>query len=97
MTRQDFIDLKWRITKDREYEFDAQYLERQDEGTFWDLTYDLEENTLTIENFYQVKLAAIMPYKTNPLLYNSTTVFQGEIENKEELKTLMKWLGINNQ
>jgi hypothetical protein len=97
MTRQDFTDLKWRITKDREYEFDAQYLERQDEGTFWDLTYDLEENTLTIENFYQVKLAAIMPYKTNPLLYNSTTVFQGEIENKEELKTLMKWLGINNQ
>lgn len=95
MTRQDFIDLKWRITKDREYEFDAQYLERQDIGTFWDLTYDLEENTLFIENFYQVKLAAIMSYKTNPLLYNSTTVFQGEIETKEEFKTLMKWLGIN--
>jgi hypothetical protein len=93
LDREDIESLGWKLTKDRDFEFDAQYLKKDD--IFWDLTYDIEEHTLSIEEFYQSKLCSKQSYLTNPSLYSSRTVFQGTIRNKSELKTLMKWLNIN--
>jgi hypothetical protein len=90
--KEDIVSLGWKVTKDRDYEFDAQLI--VSDFQFFDLTYDLEEHSLIIEEFYQSKLCAETSYVSNPLLYNSKTIFEGYIKNKSELKVLMKQLNI---
>ena len=92
MTREEFKELGWIILKDIDYQFDGQLLKNEYE--FFDFTYDIEDFTLCIEEFYQSKMCARTAYVDNPNLYNSKTVFQGIIKTKEEMSTLMKQLNI---
>src|SRR5690606_11246320 len=92
LDKEDIIELDWKITKDKKYEFDAQYLKQ--DYIFWDLTYDIEDHKLIIEEFYQSKLCAKTSYTENPNLYNSKIIFDGTIKNKSELQILCKQLGI---
>jgi hypothetical protein len=93
---EDVKNLGWVITKEGDFEFDAQYL-KEDDDVFWELTYDTDEKSLLIEEFYQAKMCAAMPYSTHPDLYSSRVIFDGFINNKSELKKLMQILHINER
>lgn len=57
---------------------------------FYDIYFDpTNDNEVIIEKFYQTKLVA---HKTNE--YSSTTVFNGKIKNKPELKKVLQMIGV---
>ena len=86
LNQQDIEELGWSVTKDRDYEIDAQ-LEVSSHLLF-EMTYDFEECELSIEKFFSNSL------EVNPTSFDSTTIFNGTIKNKHELKKLMQMLNI---
>jgi hypothetical protein len=89
LDKSDVESLGFRITKEYSIEFEAQL--HIDDYSFYDLTYEWDEQRLIIERFYQSKLVAA---KLDDGTYDSHTVFNGTIKNKSEFKQVLKMLNI---
>jgi hypothetical protein len=89
LDKSDVESFGFRITKEYSIEFEAQL--HIDDYSFYDLTYEWDEQHLTIERFYQSKLVAA---KLNEDTYSSHTIFNGYIKNKNEFQKVLKMLNI---
>lgn len=91
LDREDIESLGFKITKEYEFEIEAQYLEN--DFKFWDITYDLEDKILTVEEFSQSKMIAATSWKERSNLYSSYVTFHGSVKNKSELIKVLKQIG----
>ena len=78
------------ITKDLEYEIHGQFLP-EDSFHFYELNYDLDDNKLFIEEFYQ---SILLGRPIDKGKFDSITIFDGVINNPEELKFVLTRLNI---